>query len=350
MKQRNLHNILSLIIATIVVVSCNNSYNLESDDNNYGTIRFGIDNITTRVSDSNEFEFDDRLGVYMFFNHFYYYYTEYNNFAESVIFSNQELIVQSSSSVSYSPLKTWTFSTVYGTAPHNLDIVAYYPYAVSDRVSFSNSTEDNGIDDTNNALFMFEYDATNISNHCDFMIAENTYNYSDDLTPDGSDDAEIFRNYILEQPYLTLTFKRKLASLNLKVSKEESITSDITVTGITVYFKADTLFCYNTLADSEAWYGKPSENKTVSVSCKQVLTATIDPTDPDNSGVEFDVDYLLSDNLYFPPNTEIEMVEFNIEGDGADGKSTYEWHPHMATIVENTHYTLNLELDPNRKN
>ncbi len=317
------------------------------------SILFSVDEITqTKVSYGEQenggvsaaFEDGDYIGVYAFYNNFYYYYMEYLSFAESVIFANDSLELDGSGGASYSPLKSWTFSTLYGTAPHTLDVVSYYPFTSGYNPKYINVVHD----DSGAATLEYYYvgylgddsqtdDVVNFN--IDFMTATQRYNYSDDTTG--------FRDAMLALPSIPLSFTRQMASLNIQVTKPDDYSSDIIVTQVDVYCYAYQKFTQTIGANEKIeWSEKSEELLVATATCKITLDKTGRDEVSDEEATN-DVDNLLeSDNLlYFPPGTDISKVVFTLDGGGS-----YTWHPHIATIEANTNYILNLELDPARAN
>lgn len=310
---------------------------------------------------SAKFSADDKIGVYAYYNNFYYYYTEYESFAESVVFSNQGMWITNNADgtqgLSYSPLRSWTFSTLYGTAPYKIDCIAFYPYNDSGGTSYYNPKYINMVnDESGKATLEYYYygymgndaDATYVVNsNIDFMTAHTLYQ---------EEDATDFRSAMLGLDYIPLVFTRQTASLNLQVTKPDDYPTEIIVTGISVYFDAYTKFTQTlsssggTISDEIRWEDMTTDySLTASTTCNATLAETGWNAVPDEDSSN-EVEDLLEDDeiLFFPPDTEIFKIVFTLTDDGE--AKTYTWHPHIATIVANTHYTLSLELDPARAN
>lgn len=347
-------------------------------------IRFGIEEIAeTRLAYDEQddsrlsarFTDGNKIGLYAFFNNFYYFYPEYSNFAESVIFANQDLTVrytdQGEQYTEYSPIKSWTFSTIYGTAPHTLDVVAYYPQKMGynpDYVVINHSYSDKDGKGGGAATLKYFYvskktdpttnaTTTKVNFDIDFMTAHTRYD--DSKTPLN------FRNDMLSLSHIPLRFTRQTASLNLKVTKPDYYEDSITVKSVTAHFKAyqefdlkgyinkDVQFDETTkpFAYSQGTWSNMSEDYlTASIGDLNVKLEKTNWTGNPQEGAERDVENLLplEKMFHFPTDTDILKVVFTIL-DGTDEK-TYVWHPHIAPIVANTHYTLHLELDPKRAN
>ncbi len=336
-------------IAILAMSSCAKSAEDSTpEQEQQGTILFSIEGVAQTKVDYNgieaDFEENDEIGLYAFYNNFYYYYLDYETFAESVIFANNGLTIDSSNNATYSPLKSWTFSTIYGTAPHTLDVVAYYPFLADYNTDFAYMI----YDDTGAASLIFSYlDSDDKVNNVDFMIANERYDYSA--------DKDNFRAAMLALEYIPLTFTRQMASMNFKVTKPEGDTSTIVVTGVEVIFDASTKMSQliSTTEPKAVWSNDQSDmgySLSNSTTCEYTLAETEYDYTPEDDVTPAEVsDLLAEDNLlYFPPGTSIQKILFTIKVDGSE--TTYTWHAHVAEIVANTHYTLNLELDPDRAN
>ncbi len=327
---------------------------------------FGVEEIAeTKVAYSQDaddkiiasFTEGDEIGVYAYYNNFYYYYTEYADFAESVIFANHQLTVgDDGESLSYSPLRSWTFSTLYGTAPHTLDAFAYYPFKADynyDYVYIEHTYPDaeegtSGGAGTLIYWYAYDYDENDVNygavnSDIDFMTAHTRY--------DDSETPENFREDMLSLTAIPFAFTRQTASLNLQVTKPDDYASTITVTGITVYYDAYRKFTQSINSSSVVTWSEMTTGYALEAS-KTGLNVELDETDWDSTPTEDsynEVDNLLANDnlLHFPPDTQINKIVFTISGATTN---TYTWHPHIATFVANTHYTLNLELDPERAN
>lgn len=334
-------------------------------------IGFGLSaEVSTRVTVSDTentegkydvtFDKGDKIGVYLYYNNFFNYYSEYNSYAESVIFANEELTVGSDvATATYSPIKSWTFSTLYGTAPYRYDAIAYYPYTDDSDIASKWSAPESH-------TFVYTYNPSDFEKHCDFMIGSATYS-------DAASNAENFRTYVLTNSNISLNFTRQMASMNFCITKADHLeTSVIEVKGFAVYFsaynqfvydqaKADGEWCssgdapsvmgsYTVVVGSESLDSSVATLATTSANSTNNDTAgdtTTDPEDLVGAGVKVS-DELISSHLYLPPQSYVSKIVFDITVDGAD--DTYTWHPHVAEIVANTHYTLNMELDPERSN
>lgn len=328
-----------------------------------GVILFGVEDIaSTKVLYGDQdngglsasFEDGEYIGLYAFYNNFYYYYMSYLSFAESVLFTNQGLKIElsdASCDATYSPLKSWTFSTLYGTAPHTLDCIAYYPFQESYNPKYVNMVHDDGGAATLEYYYvgyLGSEEADNVVNaNIDFMTAHSRYAYS-------SSDTEGFRSDMLSRDKLILAFTRQMASLNLQVTKPEGYTAEIVVKGLTVYFDAYTKFTQTVNTSSSVTWSEMTENYALeaSVTCGDSgvsLSETSWNSTPSEDFVYVVPNLLEDDNmLFFPPATEINKIVFSITDGGV--ATTYTWHPHVAPIEANTLYTLNLELDPSRAN
>ncbi len=313
---------------------------------------------------SAEFEPEELIGIYAFYNNFFYYYTEYAGYAESVIFHNQWLKIDKVdvTKAAYEPQLSWTFSTLYGDSPHTLDCVAYYPYAANYNPRYANLVHSYSTEDSNGGAATLEYyyvgymggvsdNATEVVNaNVDFMTAHVRYDsYTD------SADAAGFRDYIISNPTIALSFTRQLASLDLQVTKPLTHNEKIFVNELQVIFDAPAKFEQKIdETKAVAWSDVRRElSYTVDCNDKELIKNTWDDTPVDDVAKQ-DVENLLGvDNmLFFPPDTYIRKLVFTItigEGDAAT-QQRYVWHPHVATFVRNKHYTLTLELDPERDN
>lgn len=342
-----------------VPTSCTKDETIEDPNSQESVMLFGVENIAqTKVSYDDQpngglsakFDAGDNIGVYAFYNNFYYYYNDYGTFAESVIFANQGMTLNDDLDATYSPLRTWTFSTLYGTAPHTLDVMSYYPLVEGYNPGCINMYSDS----TGAATFeyyYYSYVETNgvkvytLNSDKDFMTAQTRYS--------GYSDSSTFRTAMLALEKIPLSFTRRLASMNFQVTKPDDYTTDIVVTGLTVYFKAPTKFTETVGANpSRSWGWEEEYEDTIfeaSTTCKEILEETSWDDTPEE-GATNEVDNLLEDEelLFFPPGTEIQKIVFTLT-DGGEA-TTYTWHAHVAEIVANTHYTLNLELDPARAN
>lgn len=351
-----------LALLTLTAISgCTNSSDIE-DEPLQDAMLFGVEEIAqTKVAYSQgsddkitaTFEEGDQIGLYAFYNNFYYYYPEYSSFAESVIFANQELTVQADrKSTTYTPVRSWTFSTLYGTAPHTLDAIAYYPFKAdynADYVYIEHTYPDAEAGTSGGKATLIYYYATQDSESnytanvdVDFMTAHTRYDDSE--TPDN------FRSDMLSLAAIPLSFTRQTASLNLQVTKPDDYGTDLTVTSITVYYDAYTKFTQSVDVTSEVAWSDMTSDYALQVS-KTGLSVELAETDWDSTPTEDSynaVSNLLADDnlLHFPPDTQINKIVFTLK----ETSDTYTWHPHIATFVANTHYTLNLELDPARNN
>ncbi len=359
--------IYSLLSLLLVCASCTKEETTEEAVvAEEAVMQFSVEQIAqTKVEYSGltaTFTDGENAGLYTFYNNFYYYYNDYGCFAESVIFANQGVTLYSSGVAEYSPMRSWTFSTIYGTAPHTIDCMAYYPfradynpdYVVVETIDNTPTIEYNYYSETTTTT---ETTKT-VNSDIDFMTAHYRYAATDS---NGDSDPETFRTYMLALGSIPLTFNRQTASLNLKVTKPDEHTDEIVVTGITVYFDAYTKFTQkidNTSAVSwsEMWSETYKDETTgdyltTSKECNATLAKTgWDDIPTDGATTTTTVANLLEDSnmLFFPPEAEIQKIVFTLT-DGSEAKE-YTWHPHMATIEANTHYTLNLELDPERAN
>lgn len=352
---------LKLSLYSILILLCGLSscakQETEGLDSSQNAMLFGIEEITqTRLSYSDQdngglaakFDAYENIGLFAYYNNFYHYYNEYASFAESVLFSNQGLIIDANYNATYSPLKSWTFSTLYGTAPHTLDAVAYYPFEEDYNPGYINLFRDS----ENNTLLEYYYvgylgsevaQDSVVQCHRDFMTAHTRYDYSG--TPSD------FRDAMLELTSIPLTFTRQLASLNLQVTKPDDYPTEIIVTGISVYFDAYRKFTQSIDSKSTVTWSNMTSNYslTATATCNTELEETGWDSTPDQDAYNTVENLLEDDNmLFFPPETQINKVVFTLTDDGAE--TTYTWHPHIATIEANTHYTLSLELDPARAN
>ncbi len=289
---------------------------------------------------SATFEAGDDIGLYAFYNNFYYFYDQYNNFAESIIFANQGLRVDTQGAATYSPLRSWTFSTIYGTAPHTIDCIAYYPFKEGYNPNYVVMNHDsNGA-----ATLAYQYvDGDTVNSNIDFMTAHTRYD--DSATP------EKFRSDMLGLGSIPFIFTRRTASLNLRVSKPEGYATDVIVTGVTLYFDAYTKFTHTVNGESAVqWEGMTTGYALqASAACEKSLAETSWNPSPE-SGAMQPAENLLSEKerFFLPPDTNIHKVLFTITVNEVE--KSYTWHPHIAPIKANSHYTLNLELDPNRAN
>lgn len=318
---------------------------------------------------SATFEVGDQVGVYAFYNNFYYYYNQYEDFAESVILANHGMKVEKNDSeltLVYTPVVSWTFSTLYGTAPHTLDCVAYYPFEDGYNTDYAMMVHDS----SGAATLEYYYAYTETNTDTDTEIVTETVKtranidfmtacYRNDeyaATTDKEDDPDGFREAMLSLESIPLSFTRQLASLNLQVTKPDGYGDKIVVNGITVYFDACTKFVQTIgYSDKIEWSEMTTGySLTATTTCSAILAETgwddVPEEDASNEGVA----NLLKDEdmLFFPPGSDILKIVFSItvgEGDSAYD-TEYTWHPHIAPIVANTHYTLSLELDPERAN
>ncbi len=343
-----LNKIASLLCILFTLTSCVKE-DVETNVPVEDSMLFGVKGIAqTRIDYSGEsdnrvtamFEKGDNIGLYAFYNNFYYYFSEYMSFAESVIFTNQGLTVDGNNNATYSPVRSWTFSTIYGTAPHTLDCVAYYPFREGYNTTYVHVTNDNNGKATLEYLYAYE---GVVNANVDFMTAYTRYD--DSLTPDR------FRDDMLALQSIPLSFTRRCASLNLKVTKPKGYTTDIIVTEVTVYFDAFTKFTQTIGSDSViSWVDMTSDYALeASAFCNVNLIENTWNNTP-GQGATNKADNLLEyDNmLHFPPETQINKIVFVLTDDGVS--KNYTWHPHLAPIEANTNYTLNLELDPQRAN
>ncbi len=331
------------LLSVAPLISCEREED-KIGDRTEGVMMFGIDKIVQPRIDygdqsnggiSATFESDDRLGLYAFYNNFFYFYPEYNEFAESVVFVNQELVLDDAGNASYSPLRTWTFSTIYGIAPYMIDCFAYHPY----------NTHSVNIFNNNHDIPVFEYTYANGSStnsNIDFMTAH---------TRHKSDSAEEFRATMLATDRIAFEFTRRTASFNFRVSKPANHKENIVVKKVEFHFDAYTKFLQQIDENSRCSW----ENMTTGYSLRASTTCnvSIEPTNPDitpDDGVDSGVKELLeNDNLIFlPPDSKVLKIVFSIEEDNVP--KTYTWHAHIEPIVANKHFSLNLELDPDRAN
>ncbi len=333
-----------LLCLSLLLTACTQTTDPEQEPTQ-DAILFGVEGVAQTKVDydgqSADFTAGDQIGVYAFYNNFYYYYTQYSSFAESVIFANQGLIVDESKNANYSPLVSWTFSTLYGTAPHTLDVVAYYPFKEGYNEDYALLVHD----DSGAATLKYYYVNSSgvVNSGVDFMTAQTRY--------DDSDAPEDFRSDMLALERIPLSFTRQLASLNLKVTKPYGYSDKIVVNGVTVTFDAYKEFSQTVGASPQSTWSEMTENYalTGSTECNVTLSETVYEDAPDESTTSTATYLLEDDNMFFfPPETNILKVDFDITV-GTE-KTTYTWHPHIATIQANTHYTLNLELDPARAN
>lgn len=338
-----LKNILKFCLLS-ALTSCTKSNNFSHQEQ---SMLFGVESITqTRVDYTDhdnggvaaQFEEGDQIGLYGFYNNFYYYYSEYLNFAESVIFANQGLIVNSQGSAAYSPIRSWTFSTIYGTAPHTLDCIAYYPFREGHNPTYVNLTHDeNGA-----ATLEYHYvDGSDINSNIDFMTAHTRY--------DRHETPEDFRKEMLALKSIPLTFTRRTASLNFKVTKPKGYAREIVVTGVTLHFDSYSKFHQKVDGGSAIWWSGMTNgySRLTSTNCEKSLKETTWDGIPE-AGAQHKVENLLSSDqrFFLPPDSTIGKIVFSITDNGEP--KTFTWHPHVATIEANATYTLNLELDPNR--
>lgn len=353
-------------IALLALASCSedNIETSESVETVENPMLFGIEQIAqTKVSYGDQdnaglsakFDVGDNLGVYAFYNNFYYYYNDYGVFAESVIFANEGMWVTESSGAyyaSYEPLRSWTFSTLYGTAPHTLDVVAYYPLVSGSGYNphHLNVVETNGA--ATLEYYYYSYDGADdsdgytVNSNVDFMTAHTRYDQYED-------QPEQFRAAMLSLTSIPLEFTRQLASLNFQVTKPDGYESEIKVTALTVTFDAPTKFTQTISSSPKIAWDDMTENYslTASTTCEATLAQTVYNYTPGEHEEDIAVvDDLLEDDelLFFPPETEIWKIVFTITDGGVEKE--YTWHAHVAEIVANTHYTLSLELDPSRAN
>ncbi len=368
------NKIYPLLSILLVLTSCERE-DIESVDTVEYPMLFGVEQITqTKVSYEDQysdedtatfegvaarFDVGDNVGLYAFYNNYYYWYNDYGCFAESVIFANHGMVVGEDNMLDYSPIRSWTFSTLYGTAPHTIDVMAYYPLVdgyYPEQIAMIN-------DETGAATFEYYYfynktstttddqgETTTtsrvVNSDVDFMTAHTRYDEYEDRATD-------FREAMLEKATIPLEFTRQLASLNLQVTKPDGYATDIIVTGLTFYFDAYEKFT-QTISSSDVvkWDGMTegySLTATVSdleVTLNQTGWSDIPSDGATNEGV---ANLLTAKQMpFFPPDAEIWKVIFTIT-DGGEAK-TYTWHPHITTIEANRHYTLSLELDPARAN
>ncbi|MFR9650631.1 MAG: hypothetical protein SNG35_01220 [Rikenellaceae bacterium] len=333
-----------------------------ADDEHY--MIFGVERVAQSRLDydgqSATFEAGENIGLYAFYNNYYFYYNDYDVFAESVIFANQGLAVYDGYATS-DPQLSWTFSTLYGTAPHTIDIVSYYPfkeYYNPDYVILIDYVDDDSIGPTLE-FYYYNYDddeqTYTTNSTVDFMTAYTRYSYYDEDEDDYG--AATFRTEMLARESIPLTFTRQLASLNLQVTKPDGYETEIKVDSITVHFDAYQKYTLNTGNSDDPVAGWESDTMTsnyaltatTTLAEPKSLTETSWDSDP-GEGVTYVVEDLLEDDelLFFPPDTDIFKIIFYITDDGE--AKTYTWHPHITTIEANTRYTLSLELDPARAN
>ncbi len=318
---------------------------------------FGVEQIAqTKVTYDGvtaSFEVGDEIGIYAFYNNFYYYYNDYGVFAESVLFANHGAHIGDSSNAIYEPLRSWTFSTVYGTAPHTLDCVAYYPL----KEGYNPDHVIMNYDDTDAVTLQYCYyydyetedeDASTtgqiVRDTVDFMTAHTRYD-------EYQGDPETFRTEMLGLTSIPLEFTRQTASLNFQVTKPDDHTNTIIVTGLTIYFDACTKFTQSISGSDTISWSDMTENHYLEATrtCSKALVTTNWDAIPEEGSSNTVANLLDDDNmLFFPPKTEIWKVVFTITDNGEEKE--YTWHPHVAEIVANTHYTLSLELDPDRAN
>ncbi|MFI3267426.1 MAG: hypothetical protein R3Y51_01790 [Rikenellaceae bacterium] len=334
---------MSIATATLVSSSCTKSLSDTASDES--VMLFGVESTQTKVNYDGveaDFEKGDELGLYAFYNNFYYYYNEYASFAESVIFANHGLTIDESKNATYSPLRTWTFSTLYGTAPHTLDVVAYYPFKTGYNEDYVVMVYDE--DDGAATLEYYYVNDDGDINNVDYMTACTRYDYSA--------KTDEFREAMLGLEYIPLSFTRQTASLNFKITKPEDYETEIIVKGVEVTFDAYKKMTQTIGASSTVTWSDMTENYslTTSTTCSATLAETVYDYTPSEDVTPTVVDDLLSDEqlLFFPPGTEIWKIVFTLTDDGEEKE--YTWHAHVDEIFANTHYTLNLELDPSRAN
>lgn len=334
---------------------------------------------------SAEFDHGDQIGLYAYYNNYYDYYDEYGNFAESVIFANNGAHVNSSGSITYNPIQSWTFSSVYGTSPFTLDCVAYYPFKAGYNDNYAHMTSSLKGAATINYDYAYQESVTDektdvttttikVHDKIDFMTAHTKLSGVTEVGGDGDEwTAAEFREKMLALPSIKLSFMRQLATLNFKVSKPDNYANKIEVTKVEVTFDAPTKYAklvsdnsgtdpWSTMA-SEWDNGATPYPLTASRECSKELKET-GWDDVPTAGAVHPAENLLDcsndddeDNnklFYFPPKTKIWKVVFTInETDAttnAKVEKTFTWHAHVAEIKANTHYSLTLELDPNRAN
>lgn len=322
-----------------------------------------------------EFEEWEQVGVYAFYNNFYYWYDEYQNFAESIIFPNIGMNVRYGTSgkyLEYSPLKSWTFSTIYGDSPHTLDAVAYYPLVVGyhpEQLQMLNTTPSNPA--TLEYFYAYKETSTGkiiVNSHIDFMTAHTRYD-------NNEKDPIAFRKQMLALEYIPLSFTRQTAVLNIQVTKPAKNRDKIEINGLTVEFDAPLKFTQkiapysSTPNENAAWdittMASQTEGfgewltATTTFSTPKVLKPTGFDDNPDDNYqyvVEKLFDYTTDKEqlLYFPTGTDINKITFDITVTGEDNvvktdQTEFVWHPHIAPIKANRLLTLTLELDPSRE-
>ncbi len=287
----------------------------------------------------------DEIGLYAFYNNFYVWYDEYQNFAESVIFSNQGMEVDDNGYLTYSPLKSWTFSTIYGTAPHTVDVEAYYPF----KANYNDDMNLAGDEKTGASTLIYKFkSASEVKCDVDFMTSHRRIDEYEDKPIE-------FREAMLALRTIELQFTRRTAAMNIKVSKPSDFDEKIVVNSIAVEFNAPTLYT-QTISNVDVINWTLPEDMTFS----KTLTTAVElektnwngmpSTDMTNSTKDL---FAPKDMLHFPPGTVINKITFGYtvtSASNVETSSTYNWHPHTAPTLANTSFTLNIELNPIRNN
>ncbi len=252
MKRYRVYNLLTSILAVAVVLcGCDKSDDETSIDKMIG---FGISlpEVATRVTVSDTensngkfdvtFDDDDQIGLYLYYNNFYEYYAEWSTYAESVIFANQLITPTAGGTLAtYSPIKSWTFSTIYGTQPYKYDAIAYYPYTDNGAIVSKWSGASSNI-------LIYYYDPSILDRHCDFMVGTATY------VTDKSDPGKFREDILAGSGNVALKFTREMASVNLRLRKIDTYASEtIEVKGMTLSFDSYNRFVYNQSAQDGKW-------------------------------------------------------------------------------------------------
>ncbi|MFI3305171.1 MAG: hypothetical protein R3Y68_01500 [Rikenellaceae bacterium] len=274
----------------------------------------------TRV-DSEGFEDDDKIGIYLYYN---YWFDEYS---ESVILDDATLTVNNSSGNTLDPQKIWTFSSIGGNVPSSLHAYAYSPKSAGAVLSYGGGS-----------ALTWTHDST-----VDLLIATLVYgswNYYDESSS-ASQGAQ-FKSYLTEtlSGNMALEFKHQLATLSFYIYKASEINDTITIKSLEVEYTCSEGYDNSETTNSNWSTTTTDKTNTLTVTGGGTLGTTV-PTDP----------LTLGNEIYLPPNTVINSITFSLDISDATGTYTdsYTWHPHIVGM-EVKEYQITFELDPDRNN
>lgn len=311
--------------------------------------------VETRVTDTEQsdgsytskFDDNDEISVYSFYN--YYYEPD----GESVVFDNEKVTVADDDTTAEyqeltygEPLRAWTFSTIYGTAPHTVQNFAFYPYSTEISLSTTNGSDA--------ATFTLAYDP---KEPCDLMVAKTTLSKS---TPSD------FRDFILgEGEYISdgaqtikFQFERLLGAITFRITKVARVTEKIEINNIEVFYNTngkeiltiDTHSMNDTDDGTNSYSWTDSDSITDSSSVKVPVrgeNCTINKTPTE---IRDEVKTITEKpQFFFTPGTTISKVVFTYTL-GSTAGETHTWHPHINPIEANENISLQFELDPGRNN